>query len=74
MTITINGESMTATVHGQVTATAMLTGGHWSASNWPHPLTRNQAITALMIAEFLATGHGDDDPFVLACREELTHG
>jgi hypothetical protein len=34
-------------------------------------LTYNQAITALTLAERLATGHGDDDPFVVTWREEL---
>jgi hypothetical protein len=33
--------------------------------------TRNQAITAMVLAERLAVGYGDDDPFVLGWREEL---
>ena len=33
----------------------------------PRPLfSRNQAITALTLAERLAVGYGDDDPFVMA--------
>ena len=33
--------------------------------------TRNQAITAMALAERLDAGYGDDDPFVLGWREEL---
>ena len=34
--------------------------------------TRNQAITAMILAERLAAGYGDDDPFVIGWREELS--
>jgi hypothetical protein len=33
--------------------------------------TRNQAITAMVLAERLAASYGDDDPFVIGWREEL---
>ena len=33
---------------------------------------RNQAITAMVLAERLAVGYGDDDPFVIGWREELS--
>ena len=39
-----------------------------------HPgrlFTRNQAITAMVLAERLAAGYGDDDPFVIGWRAEL---
>jgi hypothetical protein len=46
--------------------------GAWIVSTHPARLfTRNQAITALMLAERLAAGSGDDDPFVIGWREEL---
>ena len=32
---------------------------------------RNQAITAMVLAERLAAGFGDDDLFVIGWREEL---
>ena len=32
---------------------------------------RNQAITAMVLAERLAVGYGDDDLFVIGWREEL---
>jgi hypothetical protein len=33
---------------------------------------RNEAITALTLAERLAAGYGDDDPFVINWREKLS--
>ena len=38
----------------------------------PHRLfNRNQAITAMVLAERIAAGYGDDDLFVIGWREEL---
>jgi hypothetical protein len=71
MAIKIHKDSMTAEVGGSPIATATRTGDRWTVSTWPHPLVYDQAITALTLAERLATGHGDDDPFVVAWREEL---
>jgi hypothetical protein len=34
--------------------------------------TRNQAITAMVLAERVAAGYGDDDLFVTDWREELS--
>jgi len=46
--------------------------GVWTVSGWPgRVFTRNQAITAMLLAERLAAGFGDDDPFVTGWREEL---
>jgi hypothetical protein len=46
--------------------------GAWIVSCHPGRLfTRNQAITAMVLAERLAVGYGDDDPFVIGWREEL---
>ena len=40
--------------------------GAWIDWDWPGRLfTRNQAITAMVLAERLAAGYGDDDPFVI---------
>jgi hypothetical protein len=72
MAINIEKQSMTCEVDGSVIATARWVGGHeWVVDPWPRYFDRGQAITALTIAERLATGHGDDDPFVIAWREEL---
>jgi hypothetical protein len=44
----------------------------WTVSGLPRRLfTRNQAITAMVLAERLAAGYGDDDPFIIGWREEL---
>ena len=75
----INDESMALEIDGRVIATAEFrehaaADGHgaWIVSCHPGRLfTRNQAITAMVLAERLAAGYGDDDPFVLGWREEL---
>ncbi len=44
----------------------------WSVSGLPRRLfTRNQAITAMVLAKRLAAGFGGDDLFVVGWREEL---
>ncbi len=75
----IDYDFMTAEHDGQVVATARYCCGTvddgrrvWAVSGWPGRLfTRNQAITAMVLAERLAAGYGDDDPFVTGWREEL---
>jgi hypothetical protein len=70
---------MTLAIDGHVVATARFSQhaaadgrGVWIASTHPaRLLTRNQAITALTVAELLETGRPDDDPSVTALREEL---
>jgi hypothetical protein len=65
---------MRVEVDGSAIATATRVSDGWTVSTWPGVLTRNQAITALMIAEYQATGHGEDAPFVVAWRAELRRG
>ena len=44
----------------------------WIVSTHPARLfSRSQAITALTLAERLAVGYGDSDPFVMSWRKEL---
>jgi hypothetical protein len=74
MTLKINEDSMAVEVNGSTIATAARTDDRWTVSTWPRALKYNQAITALTLAERLAAGHGDDDPFVAGWREELAHG
>ena len=70
---------MTAEYDGRVIATARHSPhaaadgqGAWIMSGRPGRLfTRNQAITAMVLAERLAAGYGDNDPFVIGWREEL---
>jgi hypothetical protein len=75
----INDDSMSLEIDGQVIATADFrehagADGHgaWAVSYYPGRLfTRNQAITVMVLAERLAAGYGDDDPFVIGWRAEL---
>ncbi len=79
MATRIEDRFMSAEDHGRVIATARYSKhaaadgqGGWIVSGWPGRLfSRTQAITAMVLAERLATGHGDDDPFVIGWREEL---
>lgn len=79
MAIRINDDSMTLEVDGRVVATARFSehaaadgNGAWIVSTHPARLfSRNRAITALTLAERLASGFGDDDPFVKNWRKEL---
>jgi hypothetical protein len=72
MALKINEDGMALEVDGAVIATSrQLTGGWWEVSHWPRFFDRNQAITALTITELLAIGRRDDDPLVVALREEL---
>jgi hypothetical protein len=70
---------MTAEYDGRVIATARYSAqsagdgrGGWAVSGLSHRLFgRDQAITAMVLAERLAAGFGDDDVFVIRWREEL---
>ena len=73
MAIRIFGNTMTLEIDDCVAATARFSqhgaadgNGAWIVSLHPARLfSRNQAITALALAERLAAGYGDDDPFVI---------
>jgi hypothetical protein len=77
--IEINSEYMFLKIDGETIATARFSRdaagddlGAWIVSTHPRRLfSRNEAITALTLAERLATGYGDDDPFVIGWREEV---
>jgi hypothetical protein len=79
MSTKIGNDSMAVEIDGRVIATAEFrehaaADGHgaWIVSCHPGRLfTRDQAITAMVLAERLATGHSDDDLFVIGWREEL---
>ena len=70
---------MTAEYDGQVIATAQYSAhvaaggqGAWIVSGLPRRMfSRDQAITAMVLAERLAAGYGNDDSFVIGWREEL---
>ena len=79
MSTKINNNYMSLEIDGRVIATAEFrehaaADGHraWIVSCNPGRLfIRNQGTTAMVLAERLAAGYGDDDPFVLGWREEL---
>ena len=79
MSTKINDDSMSLEIGNRVIATAEFSDhaaadghGAWIISSYPGRLfTRNQAITAMVLAERLDAGYGDDDPFVIRWRKEL---
>ena len=79
MAARIEDDSMTAEYDGRVIATARYSShtvadghGAWIVSGLPRCMfSRNQAITAMVLAERLAAGYGDDDLFVIGWRKEL---
>lgn len=78
--IEITDEYMSLAVDGEAIADAHFSqhaagngNGAWIVSTHPARLfTRNNAITALSLAERLAAGYGDDDLFVIDMRAELS--
>ena len=80
MAVRIESEFMAAEVNGQVVATARWSwyaaadgNGAWVASTHPKRLfSRDQAISAMVLASLLASGHADEDPHVISLRQELT--
>jgi hypothetical protein len=71
MAVRINDDSMSTEINGEVVGAAACAGSMWRVTRWPRLLTRNEAITPLVVAERLAAGYGDGDPFVIGWREEL---
>jgi hypothetical protein len=79
MAVRIEDQLMTAEFDGRVITTARYNShgaaddqSAWTVSGLPRRLfTRDQAITAMVLAERLAAGYGDDDPFVIGWRKEL---
>ncbi len=45
--------------------------GLWQVTTWPELLDRNQAITALTVAELLVQGYPTGHPVVIALLGEL---
>jgi hypothetical protein len=78
MAARIEDQLMTAEYGGRVVATARYSTdaaadgqGAWIVTGLPHCVfTRNQAITAMVLAERLAAGFGDDDPFVIVFEDD----
>jgi hypothetical protein len=79
MAIRIESEFMALEIERAIVVTARWSryaaadgNGAWIVSTYPAQLfNRNRAITALTLAERLAVGYGDNDPFVKSWRAEL---
>ena len=79
MAARIEAHCMTAEYGGRMIATARYRSDAaangrdaWVVSGNPRRLfSRDQAITAMVLAERLAAGYGNDDLFVIGWREEL---
>jgi hypothetical protein len=80
MSIHIAEEFMSVEIDGRVVATARFSRhaaadgrGAWIVSSEPgrRLFSRNQAITALTVAELLSAGSAEGDPLVTALRGEL---
>jgi hypothetical protein len=78
--IEISDEYMIATVDGEIAATARWSWyaaadgtGAWVASTHPKRLfSKDQAISAMVLASLLASGRAvDDNPHVTSLREQL---
>ena len=62
MAINVNDDVMSLKINGELIATATCVGGgEWVVNAWPKYFDRNQAITALTLAERLAMGYGEED-------------
>jgi hypothetical protein len=72
MSIKINEGAMSLEINDAEVIAAVRLDRLWRTTAWPRLLSRNEAITALTLAERLANGYGDDAPFVAAWREELS--
>ena len=77
--IEINDECMCLVIDGHTIASARFSmyaaadgNGAWIVSTHPGRLfCRNQALTAMVLAERIAAGFGGDDPFVVGWSEQL---
>jgi hypothetical protein len=75
MALHINDDSMSLEINGAAVKAAVRLDNLWRVTGWPRLLTRNEAITALVLAERLLAGYGDDDPFeaVSGTMQRLPH-
>jgi hypothetical protein len=71
MALHIKDDSMSVEINGATVKAAVRLENLWRVTGWPRLLTRNEAITALTLAERLLSGGNADAPCVAAWREEL---
>ena len=72
MSVHINDDSMSVDINGATVKAVFRLGGLWRVAGWPRLLTRNEAITALTLAECHLSGRNTETPCVAAWREELS--
>jgi hypothetical protein len=58
MALHINDDSMSLEINGAAVKAAVRLDNLWRVTGWPRLLTRNEAITALVLAERLLAGYG----------------
>jgi hypothetical protein len=71
MALHISDKSMSLEINGATVNAAVRLGSLRRVTGWPRLLNRNEAITALTLAEWLLSGRSADAPCVAAWREEL---
>ncbi|HUK67272.1 MAG TPA: hypothetical protein VLW50_00700 [Streptosporangiaceae bacterium] len=72
MACTISEDSITMEFDGAPATVAVCLDDLWQITWWPRLLTRDEAITALTLAEQLLAADGGNS--FVATREELRHG
>lgn len=71
MALHVDDDYMTLELDGTRTHAAVRVGSLWRVTGRSRLLDRNEAITALVLAEWLLSGHSADAPCAVAWREEL---
>jgi hypothetical protein len=61
MAMHINDDSISLEINGATVKAAVRLDNLWRVTGWPRLLTRNEAITALVLAERLLAGYGGGD-------------
>ena len=70
MALHIDDDCMSLEADGIVTRAAVRPGHLWRMTVWPRLLNRNEAITALTLAEWLHSGQSGEVAYVAAWQEE----
>jgi hypothetical protein len=71
MALHIDDDCMTLELDGTEVRAAVRIGPLWCVTGWSRLLNRNEAITALTLAEWLLSERSANAPCAVAWREEL---
>jgi hypothetical protein len=71
MALHIDDDHMSLKLDGAEARAAVRIGALWRVTGWPRLPNRNEAITALTLAEWLLSGRDAHSPGAAAWREEL---